>query len=404
MLERPNEVSSFVTALLPTLSRSLEEEFNLFRVMHHGTHEKQVSNVFSWLLSPGATHDLGDAVQRIFLDIVNSCLPKDGQLPVTGYTVSQEVDTRGAGEESGRADIADLLLSRSDAAVIVENYGTSDGHGHDYRRYRAHAEESARAAAVVLLCHRREAHLQRDGWEQAVVVTYADVLEPLQAYIARNQSWAREHPEQNFFIQQMDQYFVGGPAAVNLDDQITFIKAMCDSGESARYGYRPHERAAQEFADLVAEHARRQFDDSRKTLGAVKTGLRAFAQSTLLQEVNERLEEGQLLRAEAKFVGKWEWCVHLPRPDPHQDVFLVFGPTAVEELATMPEELIEPDYSRVFVSSELAAGLDRARFVQTDVGIDEVINGLPRDDMRLRDAVLEIIDRRSRKVPGANQG
>ena len=385
-------MNSFVTALLPTLSRSLEEEFNVFRVMHHGTHEKQVSNVFSWLLSPDTTHDLGDAVQRIFLDLVNRALPTDGQLPATGYTVSQEIDTAGVGEEPSGADIADILLAQESAAVIVENYGTSDGHGHDYRRYLAYAEASDRAAAVVLLCHRREAHLQRDGWEQAVVVTYADVLEPLQAHIARNRSWARKHPEQHFFIQHMVQHFVEGPAAVNLDDQISFIKAMCDTRESARYGYRPHERAAQEFADLVAEHARRQFDDSRKTLGTVKTSLRAFAQSTLIKDVNDKLEESHLLRAEARFVGKWEWCVHLRRPDPYRGVFLVFGPTAVEEMATMHTELIDPDYSRVFVSYELATSPEPARFIQTEVGLDDVINGLDRDDIRLQDAVLEMIE------------
>lgn len=392
MPRRPNDVNSFVTSLLPSLSRSLEEEFNVFRVMHHGTHEKQISNVFSWLLSPDATHDLGDTVQRIFLEAVNHALPTEGQLPLTGYTVSQEVDTRGGGEVPSGADIADILLARDDAAVIIENYGTSDGHGHDYRRYRAYAEASGRHAAVVLLCHRREVHLQRDGWEQAVVVTYADVLNRLQAHIAGNRSWARNHPEQNFFIHQMVQYFVEGPAAVNLDDQISFIKSMCDSGESARYGYRPHEGAAQEFADLVAEHARRQFDDSRKTLGTVKTSLRTFAQSTLMKQVNERLEEGRIERAEARFVGKWEWCVNLHRPDPYQNIFLSFGPTAVEELAAMSGEVNDPDYSRVFVTYALG-GRNRGHLVQTDVGLDEAIKGLSHSDVRLRDSVLELIER-----------
>ena len=392
MPQFPPDMNSFVTALLPSLSRSLEEEFNVFRVMHHGTDEKQVSNVFSWLLDPDATHDLGDSVQRIFLDVVNRSLPSGGQLPPTGYTVSQEIDTRGGGELARDADIADILLSRDDAAVIVENYGTSDGHGHDYRRYLAYAKGGGRAGAVVLLCHRRETHLQRDGWEQAVVVTYADVLDSLQAHIARSRSWTQSHSEQNFFIQQMVQHFVEGPAAVNLDDQISFIKAMCDSGESTRYGHRPHERAAQDFADLVAEHARRQFDDTRKTLGAVKTGLRTFAQSTLMRQVNERLGQGRLERAEARFVGKWEWCVNLHRFDPHPNVFLVFGPTAVEELAAMSVDDVKPDYSRVLVSSALGDRPDRGRIVQTEVGLDDVVSGLSQDDVRLRDSVLEMIE------------
>lgn len=36
------------------------------------------------------------------------------------------------------ADIADIVLTRPDAAVVVENFGTSDGHGHSYWRYLAH--------------------------------------------------------------------------------------------------------------------------------------------------------------------------------------------------------------------------------------------------------------------------
>lgn len=394
MPRRPTDVSSFVTALLPSLSRSLAEQFNIFRVMHHGTHEKQISNVFSWLLTPDATHDLGDAFQRIFLSCVNQSLPDDGHLSSTGYQVTQEVDTRVEVEltrEGVGMDIADILLTRDNAAVIIENYGTSDGHGHDYHRYREHAAASGRDAAVVLLCHRREAHLQRDGWEQAVVVTYADVLDRLQQHISQNAAWARGHPEQLFFIQQMVQHFVEGPAAVNLDDQISFIKSMCDTGESVRYGYRPRDRVAQEFADLVAEHARRQFDDSRRTLAAAKTALRGFARTVLIGQVNAEVQEGQLEKAETRFVGKWEWCVHLHRPDPHRNLFLVFGPTAVEEIARISARDIDPDYSRVFVTHEAAGELHLDHVIQTDVGLDEVINGLPRDDVRLRDAVLALV-------------
>jgi len=47
-----------VTQLLPTLARSLDASFNVFDVMHHGTHEKQVSNVFRWLLDAEGTHGL----------------------------------------------------------------------------------------------------------------------------------------------------------------------------------------------------------------------------------------------------------------------------------------------------------------------------------------------------------
>ena len=68
-------LDEMVTALVPSLSRSLAEQFNVFRVMRHGTHEKQLSNVFAWLLSADGTHGLGDAVQRIFVAQVNRGLP-----------------------------------------------------------------------------------------------------------------------------------------------------------------------------------------------------------------------------------------------------------------------------------------------------------------------------------------
>lgn len=386
-------MSAFVTALVPTLSRSLAEEFNVFRVMHHGTHEKQLSNVFAWLLAADATHALGDAFQRIFLERLNAELPIDKQLPSTGYRVVQEVDTRGDEEAAGGRvgmDIADIVLSRQEAAVVVENYGTSDGHGHDYHRYHAHAAGLGRAAAVVLLCHRRETHRQRDGWEQAVVVTYAEILGDLHAHVTRDPSWCRRHPEQRFFIQQMIDHFVEGPAAVNLDDQLSFIKAMCETGESARYGYRPQDRATQEFADLIAEHARRQLDDSRKTLAKVKAELRSFAQTTLTQQVNETVERGPVTKVEARLAGKWEWCVALRRADAQPTILLVFGPTAAVENEQAPELASDPDYSRVFVTLKPAGQQSLERIVQTDVSLGEVINGLSQDDDRLRDAVLAV--------------
>lgn len=197
-MARATGLSGFVTALVPALSRSLADQFNVFRVMHHGMHEKQLSNVFAWLLATEATHDLGDAFQRILLARVNRGLPADMGPSSAGYRVVQEVDTRGGQEVADGAvgmDIADIVLSRHDAAVVIENYGTSDGHGHDYQRYLAHGAAVGRAAAIVLLCHRRERHLQRNGWENAVVVTYGEVLADLQAHIARDSAWRKKHPE-----------------------------------------------------------------------------------------------------------------------------------------------------------------------------------------------------------------
>lgn len=393
MVPHSMDMGGFVTALLPSLSRSLAERFNIFRVMHHGTHEKQLSNVFAWLLTPEATHGLGDTFQRIFLTRINTVLPPGNTLPDSGYRVVQEVDTRGGDEIMTGAgmDIADIVLSRPDAAVVVENFETSDGHGHDYWRYLAHGKAGGRPAAVVLLCHRHEIHRLRDGWEQAVLVTYADVLTDLHTHVDGDRRWQKLHPDQHFFLRQMIEHFVEGPAAVNVDDQIRFITTMCETGESARYGHRPQERAAQEFSDLVAEHARRQFEDSRTTLASVKDRLRRFARTVLTDQINASLQHGTIEKVATRFVGQWEWCVELRRSGHLPAVFLEFGPTAVVENDRLPLPLRDPDYSRVFVTLQAPAGEGISRIAQTEVSLSEVLNGLDPDDYRLRDAVLSLI-------------
>ena len=50
-----------VTRLLPVLAKKPQEEFNVFDVMRYGGHERQLSDVFAWLLDAGGTHKLGDA-------------------------------------------------------------------------------------------------------------------------------------------------------------------------------------------------------------------------------------------------------------------------------------------------------------------------------------------------------
>lgn len=65
----------------------------------------------------------------IFIDEVNPGLAHDGrqQLPGDAYWVRQAVNTAAAG---ARADIVDLVLENKQAVVVIENYFTSDGHGH----------------------------------------------------------------------------------------------------------------------------------------------------------------------------------------------------------------------------------------------------------------------------------
>lgn len=72
----------FVTQFVPVLGRSLELGFNVFDVMHHGLHEKQLSNVFRWLLNAEGTHRLGDRFGKIFVDEINKQIRERGLLKV----------------------------------------------------------------------------------------------------------------------------------------------------------------------------------------------------------------------------------------------------------------------------------------------------------------------------------
>ncbi|USQ81563.1 PD-(D/E)XK nuclease family protein [Ornithinimicrobium faecis] len=388
MLEDVSALNQMVTALVPSLSRSLAEQFNVFHVMHHGTHEKQLSNVFAWLLDADGTHELGDAFQRLFVERVNRHLADANQLPVGGYRITQEVDTSSHEDVSG--DIADIVLTNERASVVVENYEWSDGHGHGYDRYLAHGAAGGRQSVVVLLCVRHVSHLLTDGWEKSVVVTYAELLESLQTHIAHDRAWQRAHTRQGFFISELVQHYTEGPGVVSGEDQIQFIKAMCDTGESARYGHRPLEAAAQGFADLVALHAKQQFDEGHKTLGEVKRALRHYAEHTLTSQLDISRPTGQETVVKTPFSGQWQWCVALICPDPHRNLHLEFGPTAVVENGLVAEPVVDPDYTKIFVTRKAASGDGIDRILQSDIGLDEVLNGLSDGDVRLHDALLAI--------------
>lgn len=79
--------SDFLAGLLPVLGTSSELGFNVFDVMHHGLHEKQISNVFRWLLDAGGTHRMGDKFTRIFMDEVNRARPSEVPFALGGYWV-----------------------------------------------------------------------------------------------------------------------------------------------------------------------------------------------------------------------------------------------------------------------------------------------------------------------------
>lgn len=242
-----------VNAMVPVLGRSLDPKFNVFDVMHHGLHEKQVSNVFAWLLDREGTHGLGDRFVRIFVDAVNADPQTAEPLPAEDvYWVRQEVDTSGPQE---RADIADLVLEGKESVLVIENYFTTDGHGHGYKRYLAHGAREGKRARVVLLCGKVQSHLLTNEWDQAAVVTYGSVIDRLHSQLSEDRGYRKAHPEAFAFIEQIHRKFTEGAGPVDDSNVLDFVVAMCATGEARRYQTTPVEAATKQFAtDLAARH------------------------------------------------------------------------------------------------------------------------------------------------------
>lgn len=219
-----------VTGLLPTLKPLRSPEFNVFDVMHHGKHENQLSNVFSWLLDPRGTHGLKSGFQRIFLDEVSLAIQPRDALPDGEFSVRQEVDTTPGGVGGDRADI---VLESDSAVLVVENYFTSDPHGHSYEGYLAFGAMGGKRSVVVLLCAERNPALIGDEWRDAAVVDYPSLLTRLMA--ALDETYARHHPAAKTFLDHFHAKYVRG-ADVNDDELIQFVESMCVTGAAEKYG------------------------------------------------------------------------------------------------------------------------------------------------------------------------
>lgn len=240
-----------VTRLLPVRGRSLDQGFNVFDVMHHGMHEKQLSNVLRWLLERGGSHGLEGTFARIFIDEVNCGLIDQEPFDTSAnYRVRQEVDTSDRGAPG---DIADIVLASDTAALVVENYYTSDGHGHSYSGYLRYGQQGGRRAAVVMLCSDEDRGLLTQGWESASVVTYQALVERLRVVIDRGRAYKREFPEPYSLIEQLHRKFGRGEAHMSDRDVLDFVVAMCDAGESGRYGHRNIDSVAERFATDLAD-------------------------------------------------------------------------------------------------------------------------------------------------------
>ena len=70
------------------------------------------------------------------------------------------------------------------------------------------------------------------------------------------------------------------------------------------------------------------------------------------------------------------------------DIQLIFGPSAWNtQRESAPNPLPDPDYSRIFVWRH-----STKEFRQSEVSMQEVLDGLDHDDTRLRDEILGLLN------------
>ena len=391
-------MTDLATALLPVLHRSVEARFNVFDVMHHGTHEKQISNVFRWLLETGGSHHLGDTFLRIFIDEVNRGLVGREPFAPDAYLVLQEVNTTGAGDGK---DIADLVLKNDDAVIVVEHYFTSDGHGHSYDGYFRYSQRDGRQGAVVLLCHDQESLLQTMGWENASVVTYGSLVDGLRLAVESDHLYQQKHPEPYSFIDQMHRKFVKGRGPVEDHQVLDFVIAVCATGEAGRYGEQRHTSAAERFANDVAEQARERFGEGRELLGRVKVRLRNFSAQVLREQLNATMGDGFVSGVSARYAGTYQWTVNFDIPDGGESfgeagLQLKFGPSAwfANEKDPGWKRTVDPqvaDYSRLFLTRPKTKEVR-----QSEVTLQEVLDGLAPSDLRLHDEIVQLLSHQQR--------
>lgn len=383
-----------VTELLPILGRSLDVGFNVFDVMHHGTHEKQLSNVFGWLLDIGGTHNLGDRFVRIFVDETNRAMPGYMPFPFEDYRVQQEVNTAA---DFGGADIADLVLETDAVRIVVENYFTSDGHGHSFERYLEYSRHDGRQGAVVLLCRDEDRNRLSHGWENAHIVTYRMLIMRLYDAVCGDARYQKGNPDAHSFIEQMHRKFVSERSLVGDREILKFVTALSHTGEAQRYGSPRQDEVAEQFASDVAVQARQRFVEGRELLQRLKVSLRAFSDGPLREQLNATLNPAQVRKVSMTFAGIYQWTINfeldgIPNAAMEPLIQLKFGPSAwfANVQDAYWRHKVEPEnveYSYVFITRTDAQILQ-----QSTVTLQEVLDGLEPSDSRLHDAIIRLLE------------
>ena len=382
-----------ITQLLPLFGRSLRASFNVFDVMRHGSHEKQISNVFGWLLDPESTHELGDLFQRIFLGDLNSGLREQDRFKGP-FVVRQEVNTSAVGE---LLDIADLVLENSRERIVVENYYTSDGHGHSFDGYLEFARSGGRRGLVVLLCQDQDSSRQTGGWETAPVVTYAVIVEKLHQHLVADSAYQTKRPEAYSFIDQMYRKFVKDRGRMEDHQLLDFLTAMCANGAAGYYRWQRQDDAQAKFAEDIASQASERFSEGREVLQRLKGRLRNYSTNVLQPQLNQTLGAGFVSKVSATYAGIYQWSINFKVRDEEVDIGeaylqLKFGPSAwfanEQDTSTWKRTVDRAtvDYSRVFMT----CGKHR-EIRQSSVTLQDVLDGLRPDDHRLHDEIVELL-------------
>lgn len=382
-----------ITPLLPFVLGARDVGFNVFDVMRHGTHEKQLSNVFAWLLDIDGTHRLGDRFQRIFVDEVNRGL-KDGDPVGYGpYAVRQEVNT--AATRLG-GDFADLVLESEYAVLVVENYATSDGHGHSYDRYVEFGCRGARCGVGVLLCRDVDPSAQTQGWEHAPVVTYGALVNRLRDAVAGDRRYQRTNPEAFSFIDQLHRKYGEGNTRMEDSEALHFVTAMCATGASVRYGEKGLEQAAARFAEDVSKQGHERFVEGHELLQRVKWKLKAFCDQQLRMQLNETYGDGFVSQIGAKYSGIYQWTVNLVIPETggnteEAPLQVEFGPSARYANVDDPgwgrtAGRGEAEYSHLFLTRAVTREVR-----QSAVTLQQVLDGISYNDRTLHDEVVDLL-------------
>ncbi len=378
-----------VTRLIPFLAKPQKREFNVFDVLRYGGYEKQLSDVFAWLLKADGTHEIGDAFLRIFIDEVNRGLPPAEPITFGVFAVAQEVDTCGPG------GVADVVLSDDKAVVVVENYWTSDGHGHDYQGYWEWAARGGKRPIVVLLCDDVARGRQTEGWEKAVVVTYASLLSKLVESIETLRGYRFSYPDQWSFINQMHQRY-RKDLSMSDSELIDFVAAVCKSGAS-RYGERNQELAASTFVEDLRQQAVRNFNEGRRLQSRLKRVLKDYGANVLKPAINAALGKDFVVNVGANHVGNYEWTVWFkvasPTVDGDNAFYLKWGHSAwfINERDSWTKKGVTPDeadYTHLFVCYD-------GETIQSAVTLGEVLAGLKPEDTRLLDEVVRLVKTRA---------